>query len=64
MNQGKVIRSGQDPEQEVTGVNVEITTQMILFDILGMVLLITISVLTAGISVLRRDPRDILSEMS
>ncbi len=61
MNEGKVAKSGQDPEQEVTGVHVEITPQMITFDSLGIALLITLSVLTAGISVLKRTPRDILT---
>ena len=61
LNVGKVAKSGQDPEQEVTGVHVEITPQMIAFDSLGIALLITISVLTAGISILKRNPRDILT---
>ncbi|MBU3877214.1 ABC transporter permease [Faecalicatena sp. AGMB00832] len=61
LNEGKVAKSGQDPEQEVTGVHVEITPQMIAFDSLGIVVLITTSVLTAGISVVKRNPRDILT---
>ena len=61
---GKIGTDYQEPEQEVTGVNVDITPEMFLLDGLGVIVLITVSVMTASIMILRRNPKDILSEMS
>ena len=52
------------PKQDVQNVRVTITPAMYLADGAGVLLLITSSVLISGVSVLKRKPKDILSEMS
>lgn len=64
LNSGKVATYYQKPEQEVVGVNAGITTDMLLLDALGVIGLITLSVTSAGTMLLRKKPKDILSEMS
>ncbi len=50
--------------QSVVGVEVEITNGMLFFCAGSMVLLIGISILTAGIPIIIKKPKDILSELS
>jgi len=64
MSYGKVATEYEESEQTVTGVKVEITATMAVTAGAGIVLLIGASVLTAGISLLRKSPKSILSEMS
>ena len=52
------------PEQNVQKVNVSITPTLYLLDGTGVLFLITASVMVSGIAVLKRNPKDILSEMS
>ena len=52
------------PEQNVQNVNVSITPTLYLLDGTGVLFLITASVMVSGIAVLKRNPKDILSEMS
>ena len=61
---GKVATEYTAPQQNVQKVNVTITPAMYLADGAGVLLLITSSVMISGISVLKRNPKDILSEMS
>lgn len=61
---GKVATEYEESEQTVTGVKVEITASMAATAGAGIVLLIGGSVLTAGVSILRKKPKSILSEMS
>lgn len=51
-------------EQEVTGVSVNISSQMMLFDGVCILALTSLSVITAGTTILKKKPKDILSEMS
>ena len=51
-------------EQNVQNVNVSITPTLYLLDGTGVLFLITASVMVSGIAVLKRNPKDILSEMS
>lgn len=64
LDHGKVATYYQEPDQEIIGVKVNVTTHMILLDSLGVIGLITISVVISGTTILRRNPKDILSEMS
>ena len=52
------------PEQNVQKVNVRITPAMYLTDGAGVLFLITASVMVSGIGILKKNPKDILSEMS
>ena len=61
---GKAATEYTAPQQNVQKVNVTITPAMYLADGAGVLLLITSSVMISGISVLKRNPKDILSEMS
>jgi len=54
----------QETEQELTDITVHITTQMMMLDGICILVLISLSVVMAGTSILRRNPKDILSEMS
>lgn len=54
----------EETEQEVKGVSVDITAQMMLFDGAGILALTSLSVITAGTTILKKKPKDILSEMS
>lgn len=64
IDSGKVSTEHKEPEQTVTSVKVEITASMAGTTAFGIILLIYGSVLTAGISILRKKPKNILSEMS
>lgn len=64
MDQGKVSTDYQAPELTVTGVETRITGGMLIADGVILASLITLSVCGAGILILRRKPRDILSSMS
>lgn len=61
---GRVMFSSQQPEQTVTGVDVKITEDMWLLSGTGVMALVAVSIGIAGIPVLRRKPREILSELS
>ena len=52
------------PEQNVQNVNVSMTPTLYLLDGTGVLFLITASVMVSGIVILKRNPKDILSEMS
>lgn len=60
----KVVKPFEESEQTVTGVEVDITFPMVLFDSAGVLALIVTAVGTAGMMVVRRNPKDIFSEMS
>lgn len=64
MDIGKVSSDYQEPEQEVTGVRVEITPFIMLFDGISIIVLISLCVIIAGTSILRKKPNKVLSEMS
>lgn len=64
LNRGKIATDYPQREAEVTGVDVEISLKMLLQDGMGVISLITFTVATAGTTILRRNPKDILSEMS
>lgn len=64
MNADKVAYSHGNTDVKVTGVEVEITDTMLSFCGVGMTALICFSIGIAGIPVLRKKPRAILSELS
>lgn len=64
MDADKVSNSSERTEQTVVGVNVEITNDMFLICGAGMIVLVGIAIGTAGIAVLKKKPKDILSELS
>lgn len=57
------VEGGKLSEEKIMGVSVNITKKMMIFDGGGIIVLTSLSVLTAGTSLLRRKPKDILSEM-
>ena len=61
---GKVMFASQQAEQTVIGVDVKITEEMWLFSGADVIVLIIVSIGIAGIPVLRKKPREILSELS
>lgn len=61
---GKLGSDYIEPDQTVTGIEVDVTAKMIVADGIGITLLVVVSVLTSGIIILRKRPKDILSEMS
>ena len=61
---GKVMFASQQAEQTVMGVDVKITEEMWLLSGAGVIVLIVVSIGIAGIPVLRKKPREILSEQS
>lgn len=63
-NADKVMYSHQSGEQTVVGVEVEITDTMHVFCCVGMTVLIVCSIGVAGIPILWKKPREILSELS
>ena len=63
LDEGKVAFSYEKSEQNVVGVQTEITSGMLVQDVTGIVLLITVSVCVAGIAILKRNPKDILQEL-
>ena len=64
LNAGNIAFDFEETKQEVTGVSVDITAQMMLFDGVCILVLTSLSVITAGTTILRKKPKDILSEMS
>lgn len=64
LDEGKVAKPFEKSEQTVTDVIVTISPQIILLDISCIVVLIIFSVSVSGIMVIRRNPKDIFSEMS
>lgn len=64
LDAGNVAFDFEETVQEVTGVSVDITMWMMLFDGGSIFILTSFSVIMAGTAVLRKKPRDILSEMS
>ena len=63
MDEGKVAYSYEKSEQNVVGVQAEITSGMLIQDVTGIVLLIAISVCVSGIGILKRNPKDILQDL-
>ncbi|MCI8561890.1 MAG: ABC transporter permease [Lachnospiraceae bacterium] len=64
LEKGKVAKTVEDPEETVSGVSVEITPKLMLYDSIGVLVLIIISVGTAGILIARKNPKDIFSEIN
>lgn len=65
LNAGNLAFDGfAQSEQEITGVSVNITPHMMLFDGVCILALTSLSVITAGTTILKKKPKDILSEMS
>lgn len=64
LDEGKVAKPFEESEQTVTGVIVTVSPQIMLFDAGCIVVLIILSVAVSGIMVIRRNPKDIFSEMS
>lgn len=62
--EGKVSTEYVAPKQDVQSISVEVTPEMYLLDGVSVLVLITASVLVSGIVILKRNPKDILSEMS
>lgn len=60
----KVAAEFEKSEQIVTGVDVTVTGEMMELCGVGIILLVGVSVGAAGISVLRKKPKTILSELS
>ena len=63
-NEGKVSTEYVAPKQDVQNISVEVTPEMYLLAGVSVLVLITASVLVSGIVILKRNPKDILSEMS
>ena len=63
-NEGKVSTEYVAPKQDVQSISVAVTPEMYLLDGVSVLVLITTSVLVSGIVILKRNPKDILSEMS
>lgn len=63
LDQGKVSKPYEEPEQTVTGIHAEITPDIMAAGGLGVAVLTAISVGAAGILILRRNPKDILRGM-
>lgn len=64
LEEGKVAKSAEDSEETVTGVSAVVTPGLMLYDWLGVALLVTIAVGAAGILIARKNPKDIFSEIS
>ena len=63
LDEGKTAFSYEKSEQNVVGVQTEITSGMFIQDAVGIALLITISVCVSGIAILKRNPKDILQDL-
>ena len=63
LDEGKVALSYEKSEQNVVGVQAEITLGMLIQDAMGITLFITISVCVSGIAILKRNPKDILLDL-
>ena len=64
LDEGKVAKPFEESESTVTGVNAAISPQIMLFDSSCIIALIIFSVGISGVMVIRRNPKDIFSEMS
>ena len=64
LDEGKVAKPFEESEETVTDVIVAISPQIMLLDVGCIVVLIIFSVGVSGIMVIRRNPKDIFSEMS
>ena len=64
MDAGKAATDYQAPELTVTDVKTEITSYMLLVDSLSVGVLIVLSACAASVLIFRKNPKDILSEMS
>lgn len=64
MDAGKVATDYQAPELTVQNVETKITPFMLASDAAGVSALIFVSTCAAGILIFRKNPKDILSEMS
>ena len=64
MDAGKAATDYQAPELTVTDVKTEITSYMLLVDSLSLGVLIVLSACAASVLIFRKNPKDILSEMS
>lgn len=64
LEEGKIAKSAEDSEETVTGVSVAVTPELMLYDWLGVAMLVVISVGAAGILIARKNPKDIFSEIS
>ena len=64
LDEGKVAKNFEDSKETVMGVVVTVTWQILLFDSACVVILILFSVGISGIMVVRRNPKEIFSEMS
>lgn len=58
-----MVFSYEKSEQNVVGVQAEITFGMLIQDVSGIALLIIISVCVSGIGALKRNPKDILQDL-
>ena len=63
LDEGKVALSYEKSEQNVLGVQAEITSGMLIQDVSGIALLIAISICVSGIGILKRNPKDILQDL-
>lgn len=63
LDEGKVAFSYEKSEQNVVGVQTEITSGMLVQDVSGISMLIMVSVCVSGIAILKRNPKDILQEL-
>lgn len=64
LDAGRVAHDFVAGEETVNGVGVSITAPMMVFDGVSLLVLVGLSVGTAGVSIVRKSPKDILSEMS
>ncbi len=64
LEEGKVAKSAEDSEETVTGVSVAVTPELMLYDWLGVAVLVMVSVGAAGILIARKNPKDIFSEIN
>ena len=64
MNADKVTASHTSADQKVVGVSVEITNEMLILCSAGTIALVGFSIGMAGITILCKKPREILSELS
>ncbi len=62
--EGQVATEYKEPELTITGVEADVTKDMLVIDSLGIGTLIILSTSAAGILIFRKNPRSILSEMS
>lgn len=52
------------PDQKVIGVQIEVNSKIIVIDAIMLSVLLISTVSTAGISIMRKRPKEVLSEMS